>query len=96
MNFKEHYPKLFQFFAGYFPDADIDDLTDEEVVSNYIADCNKPEKSKNELIETKNELNFLIENVENYWQEIGQESNRYFATSADALEWLKMIKQSLN
>jgi len=96
MNFKEHYPQLFQFFAGYFPDADIEDYTDEEVISNYIADCNKSEKSKSELAETKKELDLLIENIQDYWQEVGSESNRYFATSAEVLEWLKMIKQSLN
>jgi hypothetical protein len=95
MDFKKSYPQLFQFFAGYFPDADLEDFTDEQVVSNYILDCNKSEKSKSELENAKKELNVLIENIEDYWQKVGQESNRYFATSADALEWLKMIKQNL-
>jgi hypothetical protein len=37
MSFKNEFPELFQFFGGYFPDADFEDLTDEEIVSDYLS-----------------------------------------------------------
>ncbi|MBT2620283.1 hypothetical protein [Chryseobacterium sp. ISL-6] len=96
MNFKKEFPNLDQFFAGYFPDADFDNLTDEEVVENYIADCNSSEVSKKTLDKVREELPLLIDNIESYWQIVGDEANRYFENSHDALEWLMMIKKELN
>ncbi|MGG5210116.1 hypothetical protein ACQWU4_14395 [Chryseobacterium sp. MIQD13] len=96
MNFIKDYPNLFHFFAGYFPDADFDNLTDEEVVANYIDDCSKSEFSKKELQRTKEELDILINNIDNYWFEVGDEANRYFENSQDALKWLNMIKTELS
>lgn len=96
VNFKKDYPELFQFFAGYFPDADFDGITDEDVVAIYVADCIKSENSKIELEKTKKELINLIDNIEKYWQEVGKEANRYFHSSIDALQWLNMINQRLN
>ncbi|WP_418124359.1 hypothetical protein ACNFU2_06875 [Chryseobacterium sp. PTM-20240506] len=96
MDFKKKIPNLYQFFGAYFPDADFDDLTDEEVVENYITDCNKSEVSIKTLGKVKEELLILIENIDSYWQEVGDEANRYFENSNDALEWLMMIKKELN
>jgi hypothetical protein len=96
MDFKKKFPNLYQFFGAYFPDEDFDDLTDEEVVENYITDCNKSEVSIKTLGKVKEELLILIENIDSYWQEVGDEANRYFENSNDALEWLMMIKKELN
>lgn len=96
MSFKENYPELFQFFAGYFPDADLEGLTDEEVVTNYITDCKKSEKSKKELEQSRRELEALMNDIESYWKEVSVESNRHFESPLVALEWLDTIKQKLN
>lgn len=95
MRFKTTYPELFQFFGGYFPDADFEDITDEEVVLRYVSDCSASEISKQELEGTIREIEDLRINIEEYWQEVGEEANRYFKTSNDALEWLDMISREL-
>ncbi|WP_027386474.1 hypothetical protein [Chryseobacterium gregarium] len=96
MIFTNDYPNLFHFFAGYFPDADFNNLTDEEVVANYIDDCNRSEFSKKELQHTKEELDILINNIDNYWLQVGDEANRYFENQQETLIWLTMIKRELN
>ncbi len=95
MSFKIDYPELFQFFTGYFPDADFENLTDEEVVSNYIVDCSKSEASRQELERAKGDLGQLISDIEIFWKEIGFESNRHFESMEDALKWVQMIRQEL-
>ena len=95
MRFRIRYPGLFQFFGGYFPDADFEDITDEEVVLRYVSDCSASEISKQELERTIREIEDLIVNIEEYWQEVGEEANRYFKTSHDALEWLSLISREL-
>ncbi len=95
MSIKIKYPELFQFFGGYFSDADFENITDEEVVSRYVSDCNVSERSKLELENATKELEDLINNIKEYWQEVGQEANRYFKTSDEALEWLEMISREL-
>ena len=96
MNFESKFPQLVQFFGAYFPDADFDNLTDEEVVANYIADCNKSEASKKilKLIKEK-ELPDLMTQVDEHWEFIRDEANRYFENSQEALVWLNMIKKEL-
>lgn len=66
MTFQEKYPKLFQFFAGYFPDADFEDLTDEEVVSNYLSDCYRSEISRKNLEMVKQDVDRLIADIKLY------------------------------
>ncbi|AXT51322.1 hypothetical protein D1818_10945 [Aquimarina sp. BL5] len=95
MILKKEYPELFQFFVGYFPDADFEGLSDEEIVLNYISDCNKSEKSMRELEQAKKELNTLIPNVHKHWKEISLESNIYFENIEATEEWLNKIKLEL-
>lgn len=95
MNFKDRFPHLVQFFGGYFPDADLDDLTDKEVVLGYIKDSNKSEFSKKSLEKAKQELSILIYEIDSYWQDVEDEANRYFEDSQGALKWLNMIKLEL-
>ncbi|UZT98209.1 hypothetical protein ODZ84_01150 [Chryseobacterium fluminis] len=96
MNFENEFPQLTQFFGAYFPDADFENLTDEEVVSNYIADCNKSEASERVLrIVKEKELPALINSIEAYWEYIRDEANIYFENSQEAFKWLNMIKREL-
>ncbi|AYZ37023.1 hypothetical protein EGY07_16395 [Chryseobacterium indologenes] len=95
MDFKNQFPNLYQFLGGYFPDADFDNLTDEDVVKNYVDDCKKSKSSIKSLEETKEELLLLINKIDIYLQDVENESNRYFENSQDALVWLNMIKREL-
>jgi hypothetical protein len=97
MNFESEFPQLTQFLGSYFPDADFEGLTDEEVVANYISDCNKSEISKSILmIVREKELPALINNIEDHWEYIRDEANRYFESPQEALLWLNMIQRELN
>lgn len=92
MTLKNDFPELYHFFVGYFPDADFDGLTDEEVVNNFIEDHQDRKKA---LEKVKSDIVTLIEKLEDYWEDVGAESNRYFETKFEALEWLIMIKKKL-
>ena len=96
MSFEQKFPELFQFFGAYFPDADFEGISDEEVVARYVSDCLKSEVSTKGLAEAKSELNSLLSCVDEYWDEVSREANRYFESPYQALEWLKMVKSNLN
>lgn len=86
MNLQEKHPLLFDFFAGYFPEADLDGLTDEQVVDQFILNNNNEiiEKTKKQLSSIDFNDDFLLKNIIN-------EANRYFETTEEILDWLKMI-----
>lgn len=89
MSLEQKYPVLFQFFAGYFPEADLDGLTDPEVVAEFKK-LNPPEVIQETVTELAN-----ITNDSPWLGEISKEANRYFATNEAAWEWVKMIKAEL-
>ncbi|MDQ1804132.1 hypothetical protein RAH57_09040 [Chryseobacterium sp. CKR4-1] len=95
MDFKKKFPNLYQFFGAYFPDADFEDLTDEQIVSNYVLK-HKELNNHQKIDSLKIDIDGLIGDILSYWQEVGDEANRYFENSNDALEWLMMIKKELN
>ncbi len=88
INLQEKHPLLFDFFAGYFPEADLDGLTDEQVVDQFILNNNNEiiEKTKKELISIDFNDKFLLNVITN-------EANRYFETTEDILDWLNMISK---
>ncbi|MCX8524709.1 hypothetical protein OF897_12375 [Chryseobacterium formosus] len=95
MNFTKDFPNLFQFFGGYFPDADFEQLTDEDIVSEYVLEHlsnNNYQKIQGLLVD----INELMDNIDNYWEEVGDEVNRYFKNSDEALKWLIIIRQELS
>lgn len=94
MSFIKDYPNLFQFFVGYFPDADFENLTDEEIVSEYVLEHKKYDNYQ-KIIQLIKNIEKLINNIDNYWEEVGDEANRYFKNSQEALVWLNMIKREL-
>jgi hypothetical protein len=91
MKFKEEYPGLFQFFAGYFPDADLFNQSGIEVVRQF-----KHDSSKEELICTKNEIKKLIPEISIFWKEISTEATRYFNSIDDAGRWIEIVDKELN
>ncbi len=95
MTFKGDFPELYQFFVGYFPDAD--DLSDEEVVLQYKTDCLNSEDGVGHLVQTKAELDKIMNEIYdlNLFNEVVSESNRYFESQKDIIVWLKMIRSEL-
>lgn len=88
MDLQETHPLLFDFFAGYFPDADLDGLTDKEIVAQFI-EQNTPKI----VSETQNAL-ITLNNAPIVLQNIADEANRYFESSEEIMKWLEMIKEN--
>ncbi|UII26197.1 hypothetical protein LVD15_23305 [Fulvivirga maritima] len=89
MTFEQKYPFTFQFFASYFPEADLDGLTDQEVVHQFTQQ-NPPEV----IQQTLDELHLLI-NDNSSWPEALSTANRYFPNNSEIQSWLEMIKNQL-
>ena len=89
MNFQAKYPILWNFFAAHFPDADFENLTDEQVVAGYKSIVNK--EALNKVIE---ELDRLITDT-SCWEQAADDANRYFANQAENLDWLNMVRKGL-
>jgi hypothetical protein len=90
MSLSLEYTNLSQFLTGYFPDADLDELTDEEVVYEFVNS-----NPKEIVTTTKRELEKIIDdNV--FFEEIGFLANRYFKYQEEVLEWLEIILLYLN
>lgn len=86
MSFIKDYPNLFQFFGGYFPDADFENLPDEEIVSKYVLEQSNNFQKINQLVA---DIESLVNNIENYWEEVGDEANRYFENSQEGFAMVK-------
>ena len=91
MKLQDTNPLLFDFFAGYFPDADLDGLTDKEVVLLF-ADNNPREV----IQKTKEALDTLKSNDVYLLNTIAKEANQYFETPEEIWEWLQITKTTLN
>lgn len=89
MILKNKYPALFQLFVGYFYDAEFEDLSDQQIITEFISEC-----SSKELEDTKNQLDRIILDI-NMWREVSLETNIYFQNSEEALEWLRIIKDEI-
>lgn len=90
MSLSQEYTNLSQFLTGYFPDADLDELTDEQVVHEFVS--SNPQEI---VMVTKNELEKIIEE-NTFFDEIGFLANRYFKNQDEVLEWLETILLYLN
>lgn len=89
MSFADKYPELYQFFGGYFPEADLDGLTDEQVVAQFVA-----ENPKELVSSVQVELTQLLLD-QGVWDEVATEANRYFETQDDLLHWLQEVLDDL-
>lgn len=94
MGLNEEYPDIFQ-FLGYFPDADFENLTDEEVVAIYLHDCYQSDDPDNHLKKLKIELQSLMSRITFFWKDVEIEANRHFDNEREALDWLKIIQREL-
>lgn len=89
MSFQELYPRLWNFFGAYFPDADFDNLTDEAVVARYKADARASEVDR-----AVAELDRLLADAAQ-WETAADDANRYFETPAEMRQWLLMVRKEL-
>ncbi len=85
MNFNLKYPNLSQFLSSYFPDADLDGLTDQQVAIEFAK--TNPEEIVTVTLE---ELKKVIDDQSSF-EAVGIEANRYFENNQAVLDWLKMI-----
>lgn len=90
MTFDQRFPLLFQFFVGYFPDADLLGQTDQDVIKQAMKDYN--EQELDQLLGSLKDLN---SNISDWWRELSVEANRYFKTPEDATKWLEFVKSEL-
>ncbi|WP_378185856.1 hypothetical protein ACE939_12165 [Aquimarina sp. W85] len=81
----ENYAHLYQFFTGYFPEADLDGLTDTQVVALYIT-----ENEQDVITSTHQELLRVMTDT-SVWNEIAEAANRYFENEKALQAWLAMI-----
>ena len=80
----QKYPNLQNFFVAYLSDADLDD--DIEIAQKFGTNAPVPAVSQvlEECLELQKERPFP-------WQQIVEESNRYFKQESDAYEWFEEI-----
>jgi hypothetical protein len=88
MAFSDRYPRLFQFFAGYF--HAYEDEPDEGTLALYRADC-----SAADIEGTLEELDLLLADPASWHEGIAVEANRYFATEAESRAWLLWLRKGL-
>lgn len=81
----DNYRYLYQFFTGYFPEADLDGLTDKQVVQLFIK-----ENEETIIASTYKELKQVI-NDKAVWSEIAEAANRYFESESALHTWLVII-----
>jgi len=91
MNFREKYPKLANFLGAWFPDADLEDMEDREVVTKFLRTPNREEHNA-----VRSELEKLLNESEPLpCDDVGQEANRYFESENDCRSWLSMVREEL-
>ena len=80
------YEKLFNFLGCWFPDMDLEGLTEKDIVKNYKQIIDKRNLSVviAQAEEVKNK-------IEDYWEVIREETNVYFEDHNEALLWLDSI-----
>ena len=87
--FRKNFPQFSNFIGAWFPDADFEKLSDEEVVRKFLEDNCKNQKEV--LLEGNRLLNVISE----YWQELGYDANRHFNNSEQARKWLNEVLNGL-
>ena len=90
MTYRHKFPTLANFFGTWFPDADIEERTDEETATAFVATGNILL-----LRSVQAELICLLQSNVVPWQEIGDDANRYFEDEADCRRWLLDVGQAL-
>jgi len=86
MSFSAQYPKLANFLGAWFPDADLEGLTDSDVVTAFLAVSDR--RTVEEILE---ELQGALADMPLFWEDVANEANRAFDNSESAASWLREI-----
>lgn len=90
MKFRDKYPKLANFLGAWFPDADLENLEDREVIAHFLQTPNKDEHNA-----VRGELEKLLNDSEPLsCDDVGQEAN-HFENEKECRLWLSMVKDEL-
>jgi hypothetical protein len=90
MSYRDRFPAVANFFGTWFPDADIEGRTDEEVTKAFVASRNF-----SLIMVVRSELISLLQSAVIPWEEIGEDANRYFEDERDCRLWLSKVEQGL-
>ncbi len=80
------YERLFNFLGSWFPDMDLEGVTEEDIVMEY-----KKTVPSSEIQKMIVEAEEVLDEIEDYWKKIEYETNLYFETPEQAATWLKKI-----
>lgn len=86
MPFREDYPKLSNFLGSWFPDADLEEMSDEEVARKFKSISNAVERDA--VLE---EGERLLRQTALPLEEVEDEANRSFEDEDDARRWLSSV-----
>ena len=84
--FRGQFPTLANFLGAWFPDADLEGLSDAEVAKAFV--------TTNDVAATHTILSegrILLDREEFPWREVGTEANRSFVEPSEARNWLIYI-----
>ena len=87
MSISNDYPKLANFLGSWFPDSDLEGLSDEEIVNDFV------KKSRRKYVyDVLAEFESLLRLETIPHDDIGKEANLYFDGEEDCLKWIKEIE----
>ncbi len=90
MLISNRYPEL-SMFLGFFPDADLEGLTDEEAARKFCTEMDAEDR-RDAMAQGRD----LLENEDTaYIDAVGRYANRHFENRAAAREWLNGVLQVL-
>ncbi len=82
--------ELANFLGSWFPDADLEGLSDGEIVVQFVRVASAAEVSV-----VREQLDALLTSGEFDLDEIGNEANRYFRSRAECEAWLQELHSGL-
>lgn len=86
MKFADQYPDLANFLGAWFPDADLEGRTDEEVCRAYLQTVSAPQ-----LEAVVVQAGHLLADGSASWEDVGREANRSFRDADEARQWLTAV-----
>jgi len=84
------YERLFNFLGSWFPDMDLEGISEKDIVEEY-----KKSVSKGEIQAMIFEAKGVLNEIEKYWRKMEHETNLYFENPDEAFLWLKLIVKLL-
>lgn len=90
MSLRNDCPALANFLGSWFPDADLDEMDDLDVVARF-----RSVSSDSQIQAIRAELAVALGDVNRYWIDVGREANRYFENPLEAEEWLRGLVRAL-